>query len=106
MLKQENKVTKNLFHSEVQSVGLGGGSLSYSQAKSFDETSVHKGIKESNNVLQDGAAETCNNTTSSDSEYPSTETMIEDMQVTQNSPEILTLDEFLNLFYSETHPKD
>ncbi|KAM0863042.1 hypothetical protein ACQ4PT_044862 [Festuca glaucescens] len=103
----EKKVTQNLLHSEVQSVvGLGGGSLSYSQAKYFDETSVHKEIKESDSVLQDGAADTCNSTTSSNSEYPASEPMIEDVQVTQNSPEIMTLDEFMDLLYSETHSED
>jgi hypothetical protein len=56
--------------------------------------------------MQDGAAETCNSTTSSDLEYPANETMIEDVQVTQNTPEIMTLDEFLDLFYSETHHED
>ncbi|KAK1684399.1 hypothetical protein QYE76_045247 [Lolium multiflorum] len=72
-----------------------------------DETTAeNKCTQGDQGVLQDGAAETCNSTTSSDSEYPASETMIEDMQVTQNSPEIMTLDEFLDLFYSETHPKD
>ncbi|XP_047057875.1 death-inducer obliterator 1-like [Lolium rigidum] len=112
------KTHKGEFQVEVEEtdaieVGLGGGSLSYAQAKSVDETSVLKEIKESDNSLQDGVAETCNSNTSRNSEYAANEKsvlmqepMVDDVQVTENLPQIMTLDEFMQVLDSEPHSED
>ncbi|XP_047053231.1 death-inducer obliterator 1-like [Lolium rigidum] len=79
----------------------------------MDQTSVQEEVKESDNSVQDGVAETCNDNTSSNLDYPANEKsdmteepMVDDLQDTENLPEIMTLDEFLDLFYSETHFED
>jgi hypothetical protein len=79
----------------------------------MDKTSVQEEVKGSDDSVQDGVAETCNENTSSNLEYTGNEKsdmtqepMVDDLQDTENLPEIMTLDEFLDLFYSETHFED
>ena len=109
-----------LDETDVIEVGLGCGSLSYVpskpiavQTKSVVKTGVHKEVKESDNSVQDGVAETRNSNTSSSSEYPASERsdlmqepMIDDLQVTENLPQIMTLDEFMQVLHSEPHSED
>ncbi|XP_051199899.1 uncharacterized protein [Lolium perenne] len=93
---------------DVTEVGLGGESPSYVpskhvavQTKSDDKTSVGNEVNGSDNSVQDGVAGTCNNNTSNNLDYPPNgksdlmqELMIDALKVTENLPQIMTLDEF------------
>uniref|UniRef100_A0ACD5TQY1 Uncharacterized protein n=1 Tax=Avena sativa TaxID=4498 RepID=A0ACD5TQY1_AVESA len=98
---------------DVVEAGLGGGSLSCAKAQSVDKTSVHKEVKESDNSVQDGVAEKCSSDTSSNLEYPANEKsdlmqkpMTDDVEVTEDLPEIMTLDEFMQVLHSEPYSED
>jgi hypothetical protein len=94
---------------DVTEVGLGGESPSYVpskhvavQTKSDDKTSVDNEVNGSDNSVQDGVAGTCNNNTSNNLDYPPNgksdlmqELMIDALKVTENLPQIMTLDEFM-----------
>ncbi|KAK1611193.1 hypothetical protein QYE76_034866 [Lolium multiflorum] len=94
---------------DVTEVGLGGESPSYVpskhvavQTKSDDKTSVHNEVNGSDNSVQDGVAGTCNSNTSNNLDYPPNgksdlmqELMIDALKVTENLPQVMTLDEFM-----------
>uniref|UniRef100_A0ACD5WXZ5 Uncharacterized protein n=1 Tax=Avena sativa TaxID=4498 RepID=A0ACD5WXZ5_AVESA len=116
------KTHKGEFQIEVEEtdlmeVALGGESLSYVptrhiavQTKSDDKTSIHNEVNESDNSVQDGVARSCNNNTPNNLEYPANEEsdlmqepIIDDLKVTENLPQIMTLDEFMQILHSEPH---
>ncbi|KAM0849626.1 hypothetical protein ACQ4PT_053613 [Festuca glaucescens] len=94
---------------DVTEVRIGGESPSYVpskhvavQTKSDDKTSVHNEVNGSDNSVQDGVAGTCNSNTSNNLDYPPNEKsdlmqqlMIDGLKVTENLPQIMTLDEFM-----------
>ncbi|KAM0923124.1 hypothetical protein ACQ4PT_005694 [Festuca glaucescens] len=100
---------------DVAEVGLGGESPSdvsskhvAVQTKSDDKTSVHNEVNEADNSVQDGVAGTCNSNTSNNLNYPPNEKsdlmqelMIDDLKVTENLPQIMALDEFMQDLHSE-----
>jgi hypothetical protein len=100
---------------DVIEVGLGVESMSYvpskpvaDQTKSDDKTSVHTEVNESDNSVEDGVVGTYN--TSNNLEYPPNEKsdlmqepIIDDLTVTENLPQIMTMDEFMQLLHSESH---
>ncbi|CAM0910153.1 unnamed protein product [Alopecurus aequalis] len=118
------KTHKGEFQVEVDEtdVGLGGGSLSYVpskpiavQTKIVDKTSVHKEVKESDNSVQDGVAEPCNSNTSGNFEYPAneksdlmqeTKPLIDDLQVSENLPQIMSRDELMQILHSKPQSED
>uniref|UniRef100_A0ACD5UGJ1 Uncharacterized protein n=1 Tax=Avena sativa TaxID=4498 RepID=A0ACD5UGJ1_AVESA len=109
------KTHKGEFQIEVEEtdlveVGLGGESLSYVPTKhiavltkSDDKTSMDNEVNESDNSVQDGVARTCSSNTPNNLEYPANEPMIDDLKVTENLPQIMTLDEFMQILHSEPH---
>jgi hypothetical protein len=89
----------------------GGESISYVPSKhvavqtsSDDKTSVHNEVNESDNSVEDGVARTCNsNMSPSEKSDLMQESMTDDLKVAENLPQIMTMDEFMQLLHSEPH---
>jgi hypothetical protein len=96
---------------DVVEAGLGGESISYVPSKhvavqtsSDDKTGVHNEVNESDYSVEDGVARTCNsNMPPSEKSDLMQEPLTDDLKVTENLPQIMTMDEFMQLLHSEPH---